>query len=59
MNEPEPALPVHIEVDEEVFINEIQDTLENSFFRKDSIQLGYALTQIEPVKNRELLIDYK
>ena len=36
------------------FVNEIEESIENSFFDKNSIQLGYALTNIESIRNHTI-----
>ena len=40
--------------DRNLFIKHIEDTIEASFFNSNSTQLGYVLTQIEPINNERL-----
>jgi len=40
-------------VDNTTFICDVEEILENSFFNKDSLNLGYVLTSIEPIKNEK------
>ena len=47
------------DLDEDNFINEIEDTIEGTFFKKDSIQLGYVLTDITAIRNESLCDNYK
>lgn len=44
---------------EDEFISEIEESIEGSFFQKDSMQLGYTLTSIEPIHNDNITISFK
>lgn len=43
----------------DAFITVIEDLIEGSFFRKDSMQLGYTLTSIEPIKSDQMTNSFK
>ena len=45
--------------DNNTFVCDVEEILENSFFNKDSLQLGYALTLIEPIRNDTITDIYK
>lgn len=47
------------EFDEENFISEVEDTIESTFFQKDSIQLGYVLTNVAAIINNNLVENYR
>jgi hypothetical protein len=47
------------EDEDEAFVAEVEDAIKSSFFRKDSIQLGYSLTLVEPIWNDQIAASFK
>ncbi len=45
--------------DNTTFVCDVEEILENSFFDSKSLNLGYALTLIEPIKNENTTETYK
>ncbi len=45
--------------DNTTFICDVEEILENSFFNKSSLNIGYVLTMVEPIKNDNTQKIYK